>query len=126
MLLRFRVSNFRSIKDEVVLALSSMPSKPIPHNRVQAGAADVLRTAAVYGPNASGKSTCCALAVMDRFVETSATKLNLGEHIPDVVPFRLAADTREAPSMFEVTVQIDGLAHYASGSISATSKLVYA
>lgn len=59
MLLRFRVANFKSIKDEqefslVASSLSEHAETVVNVERYDLG---VLRSAAIYGPNASGKST---------------------------------------------------------------------
>ena len=59
MLIRFRVENHRSIRDEQEFSLVASgladPSQALV--RVEHYDLDLLRTAAVYGPNASGKST---------------------------------------------------------------------
>jgi len=57
MLLRFRVANHRSIRDEQELSLVAVPR----HGEQEAGTdgrhPQPLKVAAIYGPNASGKSS---------------------------------------------------------------------
>ena len=61
MVLEIRLSNFFSIKDEVMLDLragniNTQKSKALTHNIFDYGAIKVLKTIALYGANASGKS----------------------------------------------------------------------
>jgi AAA15 family ATPase/GTPase len=66
-LIRFRVQNHRSIRDEQELSLVAAPLSEHPESLVRSERYDfdLLRVAAVYGANASGKSTLFdALSVM--------------------------------------------------------------
>ena len=61
MLLEFRVRNFRSIRDEQVLSLvasadTELAETHLAETGLKASPA-VVRSAVVYGPNASGKSS---------------------------------------------------------------------
>ena len=61
----------------------------------------VLRSAAIYGPNASGKSALLdAMAIMGKFVVSSARMNGTLETIP-VEPFLLHAETNTAPTRVE-------------------------
>lgn len=111
MLIEFSVSNFRSLRDRQTLSLvkakgnelseTNTFSVPIP------GGDSLLRSAVIYGPNASGKSNLlAALKVMALIVLRSATRGSHGDKLP-VVPFRLAEDTSQAPSVFEVSCVAD-------------------
>ena len=64
MLLEFRVRNFRSIRDEQALNLIASGDKELATTHLAStglkSAPHALRTVVVYGPNASGKSSCCA------------------------------------------------------------------
>lgn len=115
MLLEFRVRNYRSIRDEIVVSfvasnemkmadthLASTGIKSIPH---------VLRSAVVYGPNASGKSTLLlALHYMRSVVAESATVLQPGQTF-NVQPFRLDAEYAKQPTEFEITFLLGGVRH---------------
>jgi predicted ATPase len=109
MLIEFRVSNFRSFQGEQTLSLVANSDKAHPGNLISAGKFKLLKAAAVYGANASGKSNLVrAVSLMEAFVHTSATMMNLGDIINGVEPFRLDAQSRNQPSRFEVTVLIHG------------------
>lgn len=105
MLVEFRVKNFRSFKDEQVLSLVAGSGKgddDLAQNCIETGKLKLVRTAAVYGPNAAGKSNLVqALSFMRNFVLKSANE-QAGVSI-DVVPFRLDAHSAEKPSEFEIT-----------------------
>ncbi len=115
MLLEFRIRNYRSIRDEIVVSfvaskdkkladthLASTGIKSLPH---------VLRSAVVYGPNASGKSTLLqALFFMRAVVAESATIMQPGQTF-NVQPFRLDTEYAKQPTEFEITFLLDGVRH---------------
>lgn len=114
MLIEFSLANFRSFKDRQVLSLVASADKALRSRNVVAGAApgiDVLRAAAVYGPNAAGKTTLFrALWALQLLVRHSASGLQQGQPLPEVVPFKLAADSLGKPSEFEIIfVASDGV-----------------
>lgn len=127
MLTEFRVENFRSIREEQMLSLVAGRGTRLAGNLVEEQTAGAppgrrfLKTVALYGPNASGKSNLIkALAVMRQFVLTSATKMNQGDRIEGVVPFRLSTETREKPSRFEVEFILEGVNYEYGFSADAT------
>jgi hypothetical protein len=91
MLIEFSVGNYRSFKDVVTF---SMVAAPIQHpdenmarNNVFAATKDInlLRSAAIYGANASGKSNLVrALSFMKDFVLDSA----VGRRVKDPIDTR--------------------------------------
>jgi hypothetical protein len=104
MLLRFRVSNFRSIKDEQELSMvaSSLagPSESLVH--LESEGLDVLRAAAIYGANAAGKSN-----VLDalQFMATAVRESHHGWRPEGPIPrepFLLDAAGPVLPSRFEI------------------------
>ncbi len=104
MLIEFRVKNFRSFRDEQVLSLvaGNIKDDSLEDNCFEAGKYKLLKTAAVYGPNASGKSNLVkALDVMRQIVLESANN-KPGDDLP-VVPYRLDAESEKKPTEFAVT-----------------------
>jgi AAA15 family ATPase/GTPase len=76
--------------------------KEYPENLINTGNLNLLRSAAIYGANASGKSNLLtAMRFMQWFVTNSATRMQIDENI-NVVPFKLDADTENQPSFFEI------------------------
>ena len=107
MLIEFRVANFRSFKEEQTLSLVAGRDKKHKESLINAGPFRLLKTAAVYGANASGKSNLFrAFKVMSDFVSYSATRMNQGDSIPGIVPFRLSSETQSKPSCFAVLLLV--------------------
>lgn len=109
MLIRFRTSNYRSIRDEQELSLVASPLADRRESLVRAERYDIdlLRVAAVYGPNASGKSTLFdALAFMEEAVQHSHRVWKPDGGIPRA-PFALHPAWIASPSLFAVDLLID-------------------
>lgn len=112
MLVQFSVQNYKSFRDEAKLSLvaSGYDKDPLTEANLIAGdltgPVRLLRTAAIYGANAAGKSKLVeAMHVMRLFILRSAA--STGQKIP-VVPFRLNPDTDKAPSEFELVFLHEG------------------
>jgi len=104
MLIELSVANYRSFRDRQTLSLAAGPGTEMrDHNVVDAsGDLALLRVAAVYGPNASGKSTLFkALAMLQQMVQWSAIAYQQAQPLP-VVPFLLEAAKEEQPTEFEI------------------------
>ena len=108
MLLRFSVENFRSIAQRQTLdmAVSGYFKENVETHTLSLEAKGnlprILKTVAIYGPNAAGKSSLIrALSFFREFVVGSATKRQSGDSIL-VEPFRLSPEFREGDSLFEV------------------------
>lgn len=106
MLIDFRVKNFRSLRDEQTLSLVASKDKSLQDTHtLETGiraAPVLLRSAAIYGANASGKSNLIkALQYMRGVVIESATT-KPGQTF-SVQPFRLDKGYSNRPSEFEVT-----------------------
>ncbi len=103
MLVEFRVENFRSFKGEQVLSMVARGSdKTLPDNCINAGKLKLVRGAAVYGPNASGKSNLvAALSAMQDWVINSASQ-DTGKR-QTLVPFLLDENCSQEPTSFEAT-----------------------
>lgn len=110
MLLAFSIENFRSIRD---LQTLSMAESRLDHhlewsNLIEAGGRRLVKTAAIFGPNASGKSNVLrAMIWLRQFVLTSSKEGQAGEQI-DAQPFRLSAAKEKAPCHFEIEFFLDG------------------
>lgn len=115
MLLEFRVGNYRSIRDEQVLSLVASTDVELADTHLMPtglkSIPSAVRSAVVYGPNASGKSTLLfALNYMRALVAESAAVIQPGQ-IYNVQPFRLDQAFAKAPTTFEMTFLVDGVRH---------------
>ena len=92
MLIEFKVKNYRSIKDEQVLSMVKSATKELeitntfitPEKKKKIS---LLRSATIYGANASGKSNLLkAFRSMQNIVLNSDSKIKRGVKLP-VIPF---------------------------------------
>ena len=113
MLIEFRVKNFRSLRDEQVLSLVASKDKTSQDTHTFStglkAAPSLLRSAVIYGANASGKSNLIkALQYMRGVVVESATVIQPGQTY-SVQPFRLDAESASKPVEFEITFILGGV-----------------
>jgi uncharacterized protein len=128
MLIEFKVTNFRSIRDIQTLSLvASKTDKELPECLIERdlpGLSGVrfLKGAAIYGANASGKSNViAAIRFLSSFVRYSATRVQPGD-LTGAEPFKLDRDSSGKPSEFEITFVVEGV-RYVFG-LSITPKRV--
>lgn len=107
-LLRFRVENHRSLRDEAVLSLVR-PSMTTLHPKDGDWVGATTRVAGIYGANASGKSTIVdALKFFRTMVMSSATAWSMNNKLPQQ-PFLLDPDTQDSPSGYALDFVLDGM-----------------
>ncbi len=125
MLVEFKVSNFRSIKDEQTFSMVASTGKELEETHTfETGGFNkgLLKSAAIYGANASGKtSLCLALEMMQSIVVESSLDKHRGHALP-VEPFKLDTEMLEKPTEFEIVFMSEGV-RYQYG-FSATKKRV--
>lgn len=121
MLIQFSVENFLSIRDKVVLSLLASRDTEHPDSLITDGNKSYLRSAVIYGANASGKSNVLnAFWFMVDYVLTSHNQ-QLHKQI-ERTPFKFDGETPTQPSSFEV-IFTTGRIRYAYG-FSVTDKEV--
>ena len=123
MLLEFRIRNYRSIRDEITISFVASNDKKLADTHLAAtgikSLPQVLRSAVVYGPNASGKSTLLlAMHYMRAVVAESATVMQPGQTFA-VQPFRLDTEYAKQPTEFEITFLLGGVRHQYGFSLTA-------
>lgn len=109
MLVEMSVTNFRSFRNTQTFSLVKNKGDELPENAFDVeGVKDLslLKSSAIYGANASGKSNLLrSLYTMQEIVTKSSQR---GNKLP-VVPFKLERATLELPSEFEVIFVVDGI-----------------
>lgn len=113
MLVEFSVTNFKSIKSQQTFSLTkakgdeledSNSFQPEGLNRL-----GLLRSAAIYGPNAAGKSNFIeALKAMKHIVVESASERQRGDKLP-LTPFKLDPEVAKSSTEFEVVFIANGV-----------------
>jgi len=107
MLIQFSVKNFTTFKEKATISLvaSNYDKTTRESDNIFEDTAfnlRILKSAVIYGANASGKSKFMeALMFMKHFVITSSKDSQKGDKI-NIKPFRLSTETEHLPSEFEV------------------------
>lgn len=107
MLLEFSISNFRSIKEEQTLSLIAESSQAKPDNMTSldlssGNEVSVLKSAVVYGANASGKTNLIkAFNACTLFIKRSASNI-VGDPIMHYDPFLFEKSSASAPTEFKL------------------------
>lgn len=129
MLVKFSVGNYRSFKDvaEFSMVAASIKAKDprIDEENVtkRIGGVRLLKSAAIYGANAGGKTNLVkALSFMRLFVHGSSKNTQAGD-TTGVEPFRLSTETEDQPSFFEIVFLMEGK-RYRYGFEANTSEVV--
>ncbi len=125
MLIEFTVKNYKSIRDAQKLSMVAATGEELKacntFQSTEATPQTLLRSAAIYGANASGKSTLLqALDTMQNIVLESANT-QMGKLL-SVTPFLLDEKTAMAATEFEVVFLVDGV-RYQYG-FAATKKRI--
>ncbi|MGL5062165.1 MAG: AAA family ATPase, partial [Microcoleus sp.] len=114
MLIGFSVGNYKSFKETVTLSMVASPMTDgdttldennlfIINNKLS-----LLKSAAIYGANASGKSNLvAAINFMKWFVLNSSKETQVSEAI-DIEAFRLSTETEKEASFFEIVFLLEG------------------
>ncbi|MDR6469568.1 AAA15 family ATPase/GTPase [Paraburkholderia graminis] len=127
MIIEFNVVNYRSIKHRATLSLvkgtgdEHLDTHVIPQS---AAGVSLLRVAAIYGANASGKSTLIKAAeAMQDLINRSSSKQK-GDLLTEIEPYAFDSESASAPTEFEMTFVMDDGIRYTYG-FSATRSCVH-
>ncbi|MCL5031725.1 MAG: ATP-binding protein [Thermotogae bacterium] len=105
MIIQFKFSNFRSFKDEALLSMEQTSLRETKEElgensfEIDATKYKLLKTAVIYGANASGKSNI--FKAMTFFRNFTITSTYTQDKIP-VESFRLNTSSMDKPSLFEM------------------------
>lgn len=111
MLIMFRVKNYASFKDETILDMRAISYKDMKNHVIEHGKNKVVKTLAIYGKNASGKSNLISALyyfesfVYNQFFDMGSREddIDMGEKLPNVRrnTFKLSA-CKDNNSEFEI------------------------
>jgi hypothetical protein len=104
MLIEFSVKNFKSFNKKVTFSMVASPDTEHPENLIKTkNGFNLLKTAVIYGGNASGKSNFIeAMAFLKNQVLNSATKTTAGQKF-DVKAFAFAKANSKKPTEMEIS-----------------------
>lgn len=126
MLIEFSVKNFRSIKERQTFSMIASKGTELQETNTVSLPGDdmrVVRSAAIYGPNASGKSNfIAAIEAMRSIVVNSAKESTEGDDIP-VKPYLFNRTSKRGPTEFEAVFVKDGI-RYQYGYATTRKRIV--
>ena len=105
MLLQFKANNFKSIKEPIMLSMQTASKDE--KNYSDVGKYQLLSTAVLYGPNASGKSNILSAIKYMRDLVLNRTKVMQSTDTLPYDPFRLSTETESSSSSFEIIFFVD-------------------
>jgi len=102
MLIYFKVGNYKSIKEPVVINFTATAiNEHRASNVIRRGKDELLKTILLYGPNASGKSKILDALVFFRWSVLNSAADRLSHQQISTEPFALNTTTQEQRSFFE-------------------------
>lgn len=113
MILEFSVENFRSIKNRQTFSMVAEPSKIKGDNVFEVSlpkgdSVRLLKTAVIYGANASGKSNL--IKALGSFIQLISRRISIaGKSIRGYDPFLFASETITQPTSFEISFVFEGV-----------------
>ena len=108
MLIQFSVKNFMSFKEKVIFSMEAGKEKEHKENVVDILNEKILKTTALYGANASGKTNFVnAFTAAILMIRKSNTR-QLGEKLGEMIPFAFDEQTKNKPCEFEFTFIANG------------------
>ncbi len=103
MIIEIKIANYRSINEEQTISFAAEDAPRLAGNLIPCKGFKLMKAAALFGANASGKSNLVkAIAMIVKFIRISATGMNSGDLIQAAEPYKLTEHTRNNPSRFEL------------------------
>ena len=112
MIIEFSVANFLSFKDKVTFSMLANNSDGLNDNYIEVNNRKVLKTSAIYGANASGKTNLFKILTIVIYVNSK---------LP-IVPFNFDKDMAKKTSEFEIRFIARGV-RYVYGFIADTTNV---
>lgn len=107
MLIEFSVENFMSIRDRVTLSLLAGKESENMDNVILNEKNNILKSIAIYGANASGKSNIFkALTAAIILIRTSNNR-QVNDKLLNIVPFKFDEKSKNMPSKFEFIFEVN-------------------
>ena len=121
MILEFSVANFLSFKDKVTFSMFANATNGLDNNYIISNDRRILKTNAIYGANASGKTNLFKILTIVISMLRSSNIVNINAKLP-IVPFKFDKKTINKPSEFEIKFIVDDV-RYVYGFIADTNKI---
>lgn len=109
MLIEFSVKNFMSFKNKVTLSMEKGNGLENEENVVFDGDINVLKSAAIYGANASGKSNLLKAFTCAILMVRTSSLISIGQKWVFLRPFLFDEESKNKPSEFEFVFKTNGV-----------------
>ncbi|MBS4995822.1 MAG: ATP-binding protein [Roseburia sp.] len=123
MLVQFTVENFLSIRDKVYLSLEPSKDSEHPENLITKGDYKAVNSVAIYGANASGKSSLFKAITVALIMIRNSNTVQVTDKLP-MTPFKFDFESRNKPTSFEFTFIAKDGRKYIYGFSATTEKVV--
>lgn len=109
-LIEYKVKNFKSFKDEIVLSMVADSIRDLPETNIfPYGNFNIFRSAAIFGANASGKSNL--IESFSFFNELFLSYIDTHKMIASLPYFKLDTESQNMPISFEISFFLNGKRH---------------
>lgn len=108
MLLEFSITNFLSFKEKNTFSMIASKDKEHDDNYVSVGNDNILKSTAIYGANASGKSNLFKIIALISSMIMRSNIYSPNVKLP-IIPFKLDKETVNSPSEFEIKFLVDSI-----------------
>ena len=121
MIVQFSVENFMSIKEKVIFSMLASSDKEIPENLILGKKENYLKSAVMYGANASGKSNLIKAMNTVVIMIRNSNNMQPGLKLP-IVPFKFDKEYVKKPSSFELIMIINNI-KYVYGFVADENRI---
>lgn len=121
MILEFSVSNYMSFKEKVTFSMLANSSKGLDDNYIIVNDRKILKTGAIYGANASGKSNLFKALQTISLMLKNSNNIDINATLP-IIPFKFDNDYITKASEFEIKFIINNI-RYVYGFIADKNKI---
>ena len=101
MILEFSIANFLSFKDKVTFSMIANAGNELNENYLIVDNKKILKTVAIYGANASGKSNLFKVLAMVVSMLRYSNNADINAKLP-LIPFKFDTKSKDKPSEFEI------------------------
>lgn len=109
MLIEFSVENFMSIKDKLTLSMLAGKDNENTDNIFCEDKDRFLKSIAIYGANASGKSNIFKAMTSAIILIRKSSGRQINEKLLEIVPFKFDRDSKNNPTKFEFIFSTNGI-----------------
>lgn len=122
MILEFSLTNFLSFKDRTTFSMIANSKLGLESNYVLFGDRKILKTSAIYGANASGKTNLFKALSMILSMLKNSNNIDINSKL-SIIPFKYNKDSFDRPSEFEIKFLCNGI-RYVYGFVANDEKVI--